>query len=397
MYKKKILFIIGSFKAGGAEKSIVSQLQCFDPNLYDISAYVFQNTGLFRSLLPSYVKVLQVSDEVNAIYQPLRNHRFFIKHPVLFVKKLYRTIFAKLFHGKLAFPQKQWQLWKRDIPMIPGMYDIAVGHQQGITNYIVIDKTDAIYKNLWIHTLYSKRRYDYEFDEIYYKQATSIITISEICRQDLVRCIPSQKDKYVVIPNIVNDRLIKQMACEAIDEDFFATNKKTIITVARLSYPKGIDRAVNTAKVLKDEGLDFLWLVIGEGPLRQELQQMINGLKLEDNFILVGLRSNPYKYIARADIAVQPSDYEGKSIFADEAKILGKIFVSTNYETVYDQITDEENGIITEKDPSSLAKGIIKGLTDSQLQVKISSNLKKEPIGNTSVIQLYYNVYEGRF
>ena len=394
--KKKILFVISSFKAGGAEKAMVSQLQCFDTNRYDIYAYIINDVGLFKPLFPSFVKSLPISDEIKAICSPINDISFFVKHPILFLKKIIRSFIAKKYPGGLAFAQKQWDLWKNDIPSIDGDYDIAVGHQQGLPNYMVVDKVHAKYKNLWIHTLYSKRKFNFNYDASYYAKSTSIITISDICKQDLEFCIPSQKDKYVVLPNIVNDRLIRQLSEEQVEEDFFLRGKKTIVTVGRLAYPKGIDRAVKTAKILSEKGIDFLWIVIGEGPMREELQQLIDSYQLQDNFKMVGLRNNPYKYIAKADIAVQPSEYEGKSIFADESKILNKVFVSTNYETIYDQITDGVNGIITEKDPLCLAEGIIRGLTDAKLRDRLMMHLSLEKLGNTEMINHYYEIYEGR-
>ena len=97
----------------------------------------------------------------------------------------------------------------------------------------------------------------------------------------------------------------------------------------------------------------------------------------------------------KADIAVQSSKYEGKSIFADEAKILGKVFVSTNYETVYDQIEDGQTGVVVEMTPESLANGIMCAYKDNVLRDTIQNNLQRENLDNIKEIENYYNVYEG--
>ena len=71
---------------------------------------------------------------------------------------------------------------------------------------------------------------------------------------------------------------------------------------------------------------------------------MIEENQLQDHFILLGMKENPYPYIKEADIYVQPSRFEGKSIAIDEAKILQKPIVVTNFSTAKDQIKNQENG-----------------------------------------------------
>ena len=158
---------------------------------------------------------------------------------------------------------------------------------------------------------------------------------------------------------------------------------------------KGYDLAIKAARVLKEQGFVFCWIVIGEGQERKTLEEMINKYNLGESFKLIGLRSNPYAYISKADIAVQSSKYEGKSIFVDEAKILGKVFVSTNYETVYDQIEDGQTGVVVEMTPESLANGIMCAYKDNVLRDTIQNNLQRENLDNIKEIENYYNVYEG--
>ena len=74
----------------------------------------------------------------------------------------------------------------------------------------------------------------------------------------------------------------------------------------------------------------------------------------------------------------------------DEAKILGKPIVVTNYETVKDQITEEE-GLIVQMNPNSLCEGIIKMIDEHE---KYESYLKKNNYGNEVQINDYYEVME---
>ena len=110
---------------------------------------------------------------------------------------------------------------------------------------------------------------------------------------------------------------------------------------------------------------------------------------MQDNITLLGLRSNPYPYIKQCDIIVQSSLFEGKSIAIDEAKILCKPIVATNYPTVYDVISDNKNGLIAEMTPAALSKKIITLYNDKELRENLCSNLKEEAIDNTSEIENY--------
>ena len=109
---------------------------------------------------------------------------------------------------------------------------------------------------------------------------------------------------------------------------------------------------------------------------------------------LLGLKENPYPYIANSLLYVQPSKFEGKSIAIDEAKILLKPIVTTNFPTVYDQITHGETGLISEMNPTALANEIEKLLIDENLRNKFAENLSKENWGTESEIEKLYQLIE---
>ena len=117
-------------------------------------------------------------------------------------------------------------------------------------------------------------------------------------------------------------------------------------------------------------------------------------LQLDKNVYFMGLRSNPYKYMQQADIIVQSSSFEGKSIAIDEAKILCKPIVSTNYNTVQDLIQNNIKGIITEMNPESLSNGIINIIIDKDLRYKLIDNQRKESNDNTKEIDRYIKLIE---
>jgi glycosyltransferase involved in cell wall biosynthesis len=93
---------------------------------------------------------------------------------------------------------------------------------------------------------------------------------------------------------------------------------------------------------------------------------------------LVGMTPNPYPYMALADVYVQTSSFEGCGLTLNEARILNKPVVSTNFPVVYNQIKDGENGLIAEMTPESLAEKIMMILNDEVLCERLIEGTKKE-------------------
>ena len=136
--------------------------------------------------------------------------------------------------------------------------------------------------------------------------------------------------------------------------------------------------AVETARVLKEKGLKFKWYFVGEGEMRPTIENKIKEAGLEQDVILLGLKENPYPYMARADVYVQTSSFEGFGLTIAEAKILLKPVVSTDFDIVYDQIEDGRNGLIAQMTPDDVAEKIIKVLSDAGLRESIITELSKE-------------------
>ncbi|MBQ2812853.1 MAG: glycosyltransferase [Clostridia bacterium] len=165
-----------------------------------------------------------------------------------------------------------------------------------------------------------------------------------------------------------------------------------LLTVGRMAPPKGYDIAVDAASILAENGVDFKWFAIGKGEHQAEIEQKIKEKNLEDKFILLGERANPYPYINGCDIYVQPSYYEGKSIAIDEAKCFAKPIVATRFTTVLDQLADGETALLAEIDAKSVAEKIMQLMAEEKLREHLSENLKKEKLGNEEEINKFYKM-----
>ena len=299
---------------------------------------------------------------------------------------------CKMFPKTWNVQQRLWNCWKRLIPECKQPYDIAISYIDGAPNYYVMDKVRAKKKVLWIHNEYQKLAYNPEFDRSYYDACDEIITISAVCRQCIEREFPHLNDKLHILENISLGEMLVQRSQQGECPEYAGDLGLKVLSVGRLNYQKGFDVAIEAAWEMKKRGMRFLWLVAGEGDERRNLQSMIDRYGLTDCFQLLGIRENPYVYMRMCDVVVQSSRWEGKSIVLDEAKILQKPIVATNYKTVGDVIRHGETGWITDVNGKALADGIMRLVQDEQLREKLKYNLERLPKGNERELQQYIDV-----
>ncbi len=115
---------------------------------------------------------------------------------------------------------------------------------------------------------------------------------------------------------------------------------------------------------------------------------------MQENFILLGEKSNAYPYINNCDIYVQPSNFEGKSIAIDEAKAFAKPIVATKFSTVFDQLSDGETALLAEIEASDVAEKITQLINDEALCKKLSDTLARTHQGNEEELEKFYALVE---
>lgn len=389
---KKLLFVIMHLKMGGAERSLVNLLNEIDYKEYSVDLLLIKREGELIAQLPKSVNIIETPYELRALFsnriEKIRGIKYFI---IRGCSILYSEIYGKIKPGDNC--AVRWNgFYDKAIPMLGREYDVAISYLAGPSMFYVANKVNAKKKIVFIHSDYvaSGAVIGKKTDMPYFEKYDLIPTISEQCRNSLVKEFPDMADKFVVVPNITSTRLIEVRSSRFAPEEY--KGKRNIIcSIGRLNNAKGFDMAVQAAALLKSKRFAFDWFIIGEGEERRGLQEIITKNKLEDCFFLLGIRDNPYPYMKNADIVVQSSRYEGKSMVLDEAKILAKPIVATNYTTVRDQLTDEE-GLIVEMTPEGIANGIQKMLENESLRKKFSKYLKQRDYGNTNEMQKFYDI-----
>ena len=392
---KKILFVINNLNCGGAEKALISLLETIDYSKVDVDLLLFKQEGIFMSKIPA---------QVNLLIEP-ENYKYFDMSIKKAIKELIKSgklnialarilsLYAfKTEKAGSVMEQRVWKYLSVALDKLDKEYDVAIGYLEKNPIYFCVDKVKAKKKIGWIHNDYDKLGMDKKIDNKYFNKLDYVFTVSEECLSVLKSKFPQYESKFRLMYNIVSEETIKKLALEKIEDITFNDDNINIISVGRLEYQKGFELAIEACSILKERGYKIKWNIVGEGKERSKLENLINELKLEDNFNLLGIRENPYPYIKKSDIYVQPSRFEGKSIAIDEAKILNKPIVVTNFSTAKDQIINNKNGIISEMNSKSLANEIERIICDEKLKKKIILNLSNEKIGNETEINRLYEV-----
>lgn len=395
---RKILIVMHDMGSGGAQKSLLSWLSEMENFLdkYEINLLLMKKEGLFLSQIPQYVKFVQLPRELICMHNSILSRTFWKAcNKRMLVTKL-KWIFRQSKNKKADLGRKHqlwWDTWRNIIPESEINYDVALSYLNGYTNYYVIDKVNADKKILWIHNDYTKLGQNVDFDRVYYSQANQIVTISDTCAESFTMAFPDLKEKVRVIENISSRSLIWNMAkIDGKPDEYKNIQTSIILSIGRLAPQKSFDLALEAAKILKDSGYEFKWFIIGKGPLLKKLLRQRKKLGLADYVEFLGERANPYTYMHYSDIFVQTSKFEGKSIVLDEAKILCKPILVTNYTTVTDSIKNNVQGLIVEIDSIKIADGIKKLLDNRELRLKLTENLSGERFDNTYELKKYLEI-----
>lgn len=395
---KRVLIIGMSLNVGGAEKSLVNFLNLMNKEKYSVDLLLFQKKGVFLKQVPDWVNIIE-EPVIKILFQSIKitfgDSERTIGKLILAVKRYIYTALEKIRWKQFdRIRLHRWLDYYKDlIPDNIEEYDVGIAYAGGETAYYLVDKTKCKKKIYFFHSDYSKIDIDEKFEEYYVNAVDQVVTISETCKNSLQSLFPKQKDKVCVLQNLSSSKLVNQLSVAFYPEEYIGTKEKHIIvSVGRLINIKGYDIAVRTAKLLREQGVQFVWYIVGEGEERNNLQNDIKNFRLEKEFILLGLKENPYPYILNAEILVQPSRFEGKSVVLDEAKILRKPIVVTNYNSVEDQIEDGKTGLIADMTPESLEKKIELILAEKSLKGKIEENLRTGKNGAIEQVDEYCEI-----
>ena len=253
-------------------------------------------------------------------------------------------------------------------------YDIIIAYRPGICTELAAFTFHGKKKiSWWHHGCMNFSGKSADVLEMSYRQMDSIVAVSSSSALLVAKKFPVIKSKIKVIPNMIvsNELYIKSKRFEP--KEFQKSGFK-IISVGRMSPEKNMIQCPYIAYFLKVRGIKFKWILIGDGAEEQKVKNAIKQLDLQDDVIMIGRKSNPYPYIAIADLLVHPSLVESQGITLLESMVLKTPVIAVASQGPQEFIKSGVNGYLVENDAEKIAKKIEMLYTNTSLRLQITEN-----------------------
>lgn len=374
------IFIAASWLklGGGVTRTLFELLKRIDYDKYDVTLMLMSLDKELLTFIPEQVKVIEIGDDFQT-----ESSQAYIKG----LLKKGKLLTAASCAANLIDFRRNGDNYRRQTWITSHMekqeeeYDFAISYamMNSIVNKYVIDNVKAKKKILWCHiemSIYEKK-YIKGLEKLY-AQYDQINCVSLSALNSIKEMYPELKTKLRVTYNFIDKDGIKELAENPVDIEI-PTDKLKLCTISRIAGQKGTDLLVDAAEILKRNGIDFVWWVVGtryDDEFNKAVENKINEYSLENHVLLLGEKNPPYPYVKNCDIYVQPSRYEGYCTTTNEARILCKPVITTLVSGAEEQFENGVNGTVTEISAKAVAKAITELADNVNKRIMYIENLK---------------------
>ena len=329
--KNNILHISRTMDIGGAER-IVYQLSSDLKDEFD-SVHVASTGGIWESNLAAkgiqHHKIIDIDSKnpltvlklLYSIHQIIKNNEITIVHTHHRMAAFYIRL-LKLFNSKLKHIYTAHNVFKDKLPL----YRFALKNAKSVA------VGEAVNKNL-------------------------------------------KEDVGITDSRVIYNGVVLKETNDQVDEIISYSGIK-LGCIARLSEQKGLTYLIDAMSLLTIK--DIRLFIVGEGELREELENKVKELHLQDSVIFLGYRKDIVECINSFDFCVLPSVFEGFGLVAIEAFMNSKTLVATDIPGLNEVVTNKNGVLVPAKDSAALASAIDKLATDATLRQELASQAKKD-------------------
>lgn len=324
-----LLFLIPSLATRGAERVLVNLVNSLDKNEYRITVQTLFDVGELRGILCPEVE-----------YRP--GLPFLLRGYVQLMK-----LFSPRFLYRFIVKKK---------------YDFVIAYLEGSATRIISGCPYLDSKKLaWVHTHvadFSELSYCFRTQQetrACYAKFDRVVVVSEVIRQHMEALLSRSCD---LLYNVIDTDRVLQLS-QSVAGDLPFSTSVNVISIGSLIPVKGYDRLIRVHQRLKVAGVAHHLYLIGSGPQESALSRLIQELHVQDTVHLLGFHSNPYPYLAQADLYVCSSHNEGFSTAIVEAMTLGLPVLSTHCSGAEELLgKDNEYGMVVDNSEQGLYDGL---------------------------------------
>lgn len=295
----RLFFIINSFSMGGGAEALLTQIvNNLNPQKYEI--------GIMEIIHGNVKK------------EPVNNN---IK-----IYPYYTLEDAPDRKARMYYVYHEWNKVIKEY--IPQDYDVYISFNYLKPSFLLPEGKKCI---SWIHgdvydLLAENKTEERYLQNLAFKKADKIVTISDITTQSVLDLFPEYKDKIIMICNGVDTKKIIKKSEEYTD---IKLQHPAILSIGRLDENKNPVRLFNIYKMLNKKMPSVHLYYLGYGKLSDDIERLSNENNLKDKVHLLGYHDNPFPIIKQCDVVGMFSKSEGFPLVLLEAVALGKPFVSS--------------------------------------------------------------------
>ena len=372
---KHIALLLPAMRIGGAEKICLNFLDDLLSE-YKVTMLLTKKEGDLIALVPDCVEILE--DRLLSFHEVVSEDIRHIRIRYLMKDLLY---YLRIKRGKDS--EKNYRYLISRTPARKESYDYAISYVANVSTQVfcLADRVNAKKKIAWMHGETTELKDTALFAECY-RKFDKVYTVSEVTRDHFANRFPGCGDKTEVYYNPIRKDVILKRSEEKITYSF-GSGVTNIVTVGRISPEKGMDMIPEIMGRLINRGLAVHWYIIGDGSLFDQIRDTVEQMGLGHYITMTGNQLNPYPFMKKCDIYVQPSYEEGYSTTICEAGILGKAIIGTTTSGgIREQIDDGVDGILAEPTPDDLANKIAELIVDTQKRSNMERKILQKDFSN---------------
>ncbi len=373
----KSLYIVNtSLCIGGVEKSLLNFIENMKDN-YDITLGLLKKEGPFLSFLPDYVKVEEISKHFDNIPKNKFTNFIYKILKIFYLDKVYRSIKRKTI---------------KNTPINQNTYDIA----------LCFDGTSIYCNDYVLNKVAANKKF-----AIFHNDVTNKVFINnpqmiqQLKSYDKVLCVSKSASEkfcetykeFTNIDYLYNFQNIEDILKRSKEKcEFSHPNKEVwdIVSINQLTEQKAIERSIPIFAKLKDDGINFVWSIFGEGLCRKNIEELITKYNLNEEIKLMGFVKNPYSYLKDADFLYLGSFWEGCPMVYAEAMSLQVPVVSTNNVSAHEIL--DNYGIVCDNNEESIYKCLKDLLTNKDKILKLKKGLSNYRFDNKEIVEHFSNL-----